>query len=149
VPEAHPLAKRQKISVREIVEHPLIGVDPNDPYGRIMAGLFGDHALRYEVAIRARFGSTVCELVTHRLGVAIIDEFTLAADHWPRIRAIDIIEPTAFQTFVVHRKDATLPSYGAHFVAALRGHMEKRCRAAAPWPQWRAAARVAAQITSC
>jgi DNA-binding transcriptional LysR family regulator len=124
VPEAHPLAKRQSISVGEIVDHPLIGVDPNDPYGRIMAGLFASHALNYEVAIRARFGSTVCELVTHGLGIAIIDEFTLAADNWPRIRVLDIVEPTLFQTFVVHRKDAALSSYGANFVAALRGHME-------------------------
>jgi len=124
VPETHPLAKRQKISVSEIVEHPLIGVDPNDPYGRIMAGLFASHALHYEVTIRARFGSTVCELVTHGLGIAIIDEFTLTADNWPRLRALDIVEPTAFQTFVVHRKDAALSSYGTNFIAALRSHME-------------------------
>ena len=89
-----------------------------------MAAVFASHALHYEVTIRARFGSTVCALVTHGLGIAIIDEFTLAAGHWPKIRALDIAEPTVFQTFVVHRKDATLSSYGTIFVGALRGHME-------------------------
>ena len=124
VPEDHPLARRVRITADEIVKSPLIGVDPNDPYGRIMASVFASHSLHYEVAIRARFGSTVCALVTHGLGVAIIDEFTLAANNWPRIRVLDIVEPTLFQTYVVHRKDAAPSSYGALFVSALRRHME-------------------------
>jgi DNA-binding transcriptional LysR family regulator len=123
VPEAHPLARLSRVTVEQIVRHPLIGVDPNDPYGRIMAGLFASHALPYEVTIRARFGSTVCALVSLGLGIAIVDEFTLAADQWPRLRALDIAEPTAFQTYVVHRKDVPLSSHAARFVAALRNQM--------------------------
>ena len=37
VPETHPLARRSQVNASEIVKYPLIGVDPNDPYGRIMA----------------------------------------------------------------------------------------------------------------
>jgi DNA-binding transcriptional LysR family regulator len=62
VPDGHPLARRARVTADEIVKYPLIGVDPNDPYGRIMAGLFASHDLHYEVTIRARFGSTVCAL---------------------------------------------------------------------------------------
>jgi len=124
VPEGHPLARRPRLTADEIVKYPLIGVDAADPYGRIMANLFTSRALAYEVTIRARFGSTVCALVTHGLGIAVVDEFTLAADQWPRLRALDIAEPTTFQTYVVHRKDAPLSSYGARFVAAVRGQME-------------------------
>jgi DNA-binding transcriptional LysR family regulator len=128
VPEEHPLARRTRVSADEIVKHPLIGVDPNDPYGRIMAGLFADHALHYDVTIRARFGSTVCALVSHGLGIAIVDEFTLAADQWPRIRALDIVEPTVFQTYIVHRRDGPLSSHAARFVGALRSRMEAVAR---------------------
>jgi len=124
VPDGHPLSRRTKVTAGEIVKYPLIGVDPNDPYGRIMAGVFATRALHYEVTIRARFGSTVCALVTNGLGIAIIDEFTLAGDQWPNIRALDIVEPTVFQTYVVHRKDVAISSYGEHFIAALRGNMD-------------------------
>ena len=93
-----------------------------------MAGLFANHALHYEVTIRARFGSTVCALVSHGLGIAIVDEFTLAADQWPRLRVLDISEPTAFQTYIAHRKDVSLSSHGARFVAALRSQMEASAR---------------------
>jgi DNA-binding transcriptional LysR family regulator len=127
VPLGHPLAKREPVTADQIVRYPLIGIDPNDPYGRIMAGIFSNHALSYEVTIRARFGSTVCALVTQGLGVAIIDEFTLAADNWPNLRALEIVEATAFQTYIAYRKDTTLSSYCEHFIAALRDHMENRC----------------------
>jgi len=124
VPVGHALAGRTSVRAEEIVQYPLIGVDPNDPYGRIMADLFASHSLNYEVTIRARFGSTVCALVTQGLGIAIVDEFTLAADNWPEIDVLDIVEPTLFQTYVVHRKDAPLSRYAALFVGALREHME-------------------------
>jgi DNA-binding transcriptional LysR family regulator len=128
VPQAHPLARQTRVTAHEIVKYPLIGVDPNDPYGRIMAGLFASHSLPYEVAIRARFGSTVCALVSLGLGIAIVDEFTLAAEQWPRLHALDIVEPTNFQTYVLHRKDVALSSYAARFVAALRSEMEAVAR---------------------
>lgn len=131
VAENHPLARRSRVNAKDIVKHPLIGVDPNDPYGRIMANVFASHSLDYQVTIRARFGSTVCALVGQGLGVAILDEFTLAADQWPTIRALDIEEPTTFETYIVHRKDAVLSSYGARFVSALRNRMQA---VAAPKP---------------
>jgi DNA-binding transcriptional LysR family regulator len=118
----------------QIVKYPLIGIDPNDPYGRIMAGIFSSHSLSYEMTIRARFGSTVCALVTNGLGVAVIDEFTLAAGNWPNLRALEIAEPTAFQTYIAYRKDATLSSYCEHFVASLRGHMEGRAEPSSAQP---------------
>lgn len=128
VPEGHSLSRRSRVTADEIVKYPLIGVDPNDPYGRIMAGLFASHALHYDVTIRARFGSTVCALVSLGLGIAIVDEFTLATDQWPRLRALDIAEPTVFQTYIVHRKDVSLSTHGARFVAALRTQMEAVAR---------------------
>lgn len=125
VPADHPLARRTEVPAAEIAKYPLIGVDPNDPYGRIMADLFASHSLNYEVTIRARFGSTVCALVTQGLGVAIVDEFTLAANNWPQVRVLDIAEPTVFQTYIVHRKDVPLSRYAALFITALREHMER------------------------
>jgi DNA-binding transcriptional LysR family regulator len=90
-----------------------------------VAGIFTEHALSYEVTIRARFGSTVCALVTNGLGIAIIDEFTLAGGNWPKVRAVEIAESTLFQTYIAFRKDATLSSYCERFVASLRNHMTR------------------------
>ena len=114
VPETHPLARQTRVTA--------------NPYGRIMAGVFSSNALPYEVTIRARFGSTVCALVSLGLGIAIVDEFTLAAEQWPRLRALDIVEQTTFQTYVVHRKDVALSTYATRFVSVLRSEMEAVAR---------------------
>jgi DNA-binding transcriptional LysR family regulator len=126
----HPLGRRERVAAGEIVKYPLIGLDPDDPYGRIMANIFSRLALSYEVTIRARFGTMVCALVTNELGVAIIDEFTLAGGNWPGVRALEISEPTEFQTYVAYRRDATLSSHGLRLVASLRRHMEDLAAAA-------------------
>ena len=99
------------------MRHPLIGIDPNDPYGRIMAGIFARLGLTYEVTIKARFGTMVCALVGRGLGIAVIDEFTLAAGTWPGIVALPIVESTEFQTYIAFRRDAILSSYCEHFIA--------------------------------
>src|SRR5438445_7052867 len=40
VPEGHALAGRKQISAAETIRYPLIGIDPTDPYRRIMAEIF-------------------------------------------------------------------------------------------------------------
>ena len=124
VPHGHPLARRARVTAREIVKFPLIGVDANDPHGRIMVGLFARHALHHEVSIRARFGTTVCALVQARLGIAVIDQFSVAHGSIPGVKLLEIREPTRFDTFVAIKRGAQLSPYAMHFIACLRAEME-------------------------
>jgi DNA-binding transcriptional LysR family regulator len=131
VAEAHPLARRTRISVEEIANFPLIGIDPRDPYGQIVVRLFERAGIPYHVPIKARFGVTVCALVRQDLGIAVIDEFTLADGKAEGIRMIPIEEPTVFQTYVAYRNDTTLSGPAEFFISALRDHMERAHRATA------------------
>ena len=75
---------------------------------------------------RSAFGSTVCALVScRRLGIAIVDEFTLATDLWPRLRVLDIADPTAFQTYVAHRKDIPLSSHSVSRLCAVEWRLQR------------------------
>lgn len=123
VPQGHALAGRASISAREIVRHQLIGIDPNDPYGRIMSEIFEHQHLRYEMAIKARFGTTVCSLVRAGLGIAIIDQFTVAHGSMQGIVTIPIEEPTSFQTYVAMKNDKAPSLYAETFVKLLREEM--------------------------
>jgi len=124
VPADHPLARRSRISAADVARHPLIGIDPNDPYGRTMAAIFARLGLSYDVTIKARFGTMVCALVGRGLVIGVIDQFTLAGDNWPGIVALPIVESTEFQTYIAFRRDAVLSSYCEHFIALLRAEME-------------------------
>jgi DNA-binding transcriptional LysR family regulator len=124
VPPGHELAGRKQVSAGEIARYPLIGIDPNDPYGRIMAEIFARNKLKYDMTIRARFGTTVCALVQARLGIAVIDQFSVAHGSIPGVRLLEIREPTRFDTFVAIKRGAQLSPYAMHFIACLRAEME-------------------------
>ncbi|GEO16927.1 LysR family transcriptional regulator [Microvirga aerophila] len=124
VPEGHPLDGFDVISAEEIVRHPLIGIDPNDPYGRIMSNIFRERGLPYEITIRARFGTTVCALVKAGLGIAIIDQFTVAHGAVPGLKLLRIREPTRFDTYVASKAGTMLSSFAETFVKALRTEMK-------------------------
>jgi DNA-binding transcriptional LysR family regulator len=125
VAEAHPLASKTQISAGEIATHPLIGIDPRDPYGRILANIFARARLDYQVPIKARVGVTVCALVRQNLGIGVIDEFTLAEQNSFGLRIIPIEEDTTLRTFVAFRNDSTLSGVAEFFIAALRTRMKK------------------------
>jgi len=123
VPEGHALASRDEITAAEMTRHPLIGIDPNDPYGRIMAGIFARHDLAYDITIKARFGTTVCALVKAGLGIAINDQFTVAHGGMPGIKLLRIVEPTLFDTFVAVKRGAPLSLHAEFFIDSLRTEM--------------------------
>jgi DNA-binding transcriptional LysR family regulator len=130
VPPGHELAGRKQVSAAEMTRYPLIGIDPNDPYGRIMAEIFARNKLKYNITIRARFGTTVCALVKAGLGIAVIDQFTVAHGGYPGVELIRISEPTRFDTYVAVKRGVALSLHVEHFIDSLRSEM----RAVEPGP---------------
>ncbi len=124
VAPGHPLASKEAVTAAEIARHPLIGIDPNDPYGGIMASIFAREKLDYEITIRARFGTTVLALIKQNLGVAVMDVFTVADIDPAEVAVIPLAEPTEFQTYVARRSNAALSSFAEALVERLRQTME-------------------------
>lgn len=124
VPEESELAAKSSISPAEIVRHELIGIDPNDPYGRIMTEIFREQGLTYNMHIKARFGTTVGSLVASGLGIAIIDQFTVAHGRMSGVKCLEIDAKTTFKTYVAHRSDVPLSVYAEAFVENLRIEMK-------------------------
>lgn len=123
VPENSPLASRRKITPAQMSEHPLIGINPKDPYGAIMAAMFVDAGIDYRMNVKARFGTTVCSLVAAGLGIAIIDEFTVAHDAVPGLKALEIDAPSEFHTYAAYRNDLPLSAFAEEFIGILRAEM--------------------------
>ena len=128
VAPGHPFASRPFVSAAEIAACPLIGIDPNDPYGGIMASIFARQNLDYDITIRARFGTTVVALIKQDLGVAVIDAFTVADIDRSELAVVPIAEKTEFQTFVARRDDVALSSFAEALVARLRQTMNDTMR---------------------
>jgi DNA-binding transcriptional LysR family regulator len=89
-----------------------------------MAEIFGRKKLNYDVTIRARFGTTVCALVKAGLGIAVMDQFTVAHDGFPGLELIPIIEPTKFETYIAVKRGTPQSLYIEHFIHCLRLEMQ-------------------------
>lgn len=124
VPEGHELARQDSVSARDIVRHPLVGIDTNDPYGRILCSVFTDLGLSYNMTIRARFGATICSLVRAGLGLAVIDQFSVAYGFVPGVKVLPIEEAPSYDTWVASKVGAPLSPFATSFIGLLRKEME-------------------------
>jgi DNA-binding transcriptional LysR family regulator len=120
VPDAHPLASRGVISVADIAAEPLIGVDPSDPYGEIVARPFRNagHAVRH--SIRGRFAQTVVSLVRHGLGVALIDEFSVAEVYMPGLTRLKLTDTVPIEVYAARKKGRVLSSFASYAIDQFR-----------------------------
>jgi DNA-binding transcriptional LysR family regulator len=132
VPDGHPLAERQRVSVRDLAREPLIGVSPADPYGAIISGPFQRAGAEYRLSIRARFAQTVVSLVRHGLGAAVIDEFSVAGVYMPGLTRIPLEEPTEIRIFGVVKRNRSLSAYADFTLARLREELRLAVRNR-PW----------------
>ena len=131
VPEDHSLAGGSSISLSELVREPLIGIVPDDPYGRILAEPFRQYGLDFKFSIEARTGQTIAALVGQGLGVAVIDELSLAGPiRYPGIAIRPISEPTTFRTYAAFNADQPRSIFADEFVALLRDEMKQASIAA-------------------
>jgi DNA-binding transcriptional LysR family regulator len=132
VPDGHALAGRTRVSVSELAGEPLIGVGPSDPYGAIIAEPFARAGLDYRLAIRARFAQTVVSLVRHGLGVAVIDEFSVAGVHMPGLARIPLEEATEIRIYGIAKKSRSRSAYAEFAMARLREELRAAVRNR-PW----------------
>ena len=132
VPNGHPLATRREVSVYDLAAEPLVGVSPDDPYGAIIAQPFRAEGLDYRLSIRGRFAQTVVSLVRHGLGVAVIDEFSVAGVYMPGLTRIPLRETTPIRIFSISKRGHAFSAYAAYaegrFGAELRAAVRSR-----PW----------------
>lgn len=132
VPDGHALALQRSVSVADLASEPLIGVSPDDPYGNILATPFRQAGIDYRLAIRARFAQTVVSLVRHGLGVAVIDEFSVAGIYMPGLTRVRLEETAEIRIHAVQKRGRTLSAYADFARTRLRDELRKAVRNR-PW----------------
>lgn len=124
VPADSELAALDEISPADIARHTLIGIDPSDPYGRVMTEVFRRENLSFKMAVKTRFGTTMGSLVAAGLGIAIIDEFTVAYGGIQGVKVLEIKQKTKFNTYAAYRNDTPLSVYAEAYIEFLRDEMK-------------------------
>lgn len=125
VPEGHRLAGRDQISVHDLVDEPFIGVDPDDPYGALLARVFRDEGLDPVHSMRGRFAQTVVSLVRHGLGVALIDSFSVAEVYMPGLLKIPLKESAHVKSYAVSKKGRLLSGFADFAIQQFKKELQK------------------------
>lgn len=125
LPEGHRLAGRETLSVHDLAGEPLVGVDPADPYGRIISRPFREAGLEVRHSMRGRFAQTLVSLVRHGLGVALIDEFSVAEVYMPGVVRKPIVEETYIDIYAVTKKDRSLSNFAEFSIRQFRRQLSE------------------------
>lgn len=120
LPEGHELASQDTVSVHDLIRFPFVGVDPHDPYGEILARPFRDAGLDPRHTMRGRFAQTTVSLVRHGLGVAVIDEFSVAEVYMPGLIRRPLREEAAITAHVVQKRGRQLSSFAEFAIDRFR-----------------------------
>ena len=110
----------------------LIGVDAGDPYGEITSRPFAAAGLPRRLSVKARFAQTVVSLVRHGLGVAIIDEFSVAGVYMPGLARVPLADPVPIALYVAQKHGRMLSSYADYAIDRLRDEL-RRAVSSRPW----------------
>lgn len=120
LPEGHPLAEQTVVSVQDLAREPLVGIDPADPYGRIVSRPFREAGIELRHSMRGRFAQTIVSLVRHGLGVAVIDEFSVSEVYLPGVVRRPLREETSIDIYAVTKKDRVLSNFAEFSIQQFR-----------------------------
>ncbi|MBF9056179.1 LysR family transcriptional regulator [Rhodobacterales bacterium HKCCA1065] len=132
LPEGHELSQKEQVSASDLARKPVIGVDPNDPYGALLAKPFVQAGIEINYAMRGRFAQTVVSLVRHGLGVAVIDEFSVAEVYMPGLVRRPLVEDVPIKSYVTRKKGRVLSRFAEDSINHFRRQLERAVKDG-PW----------------
>ena len=125
LPEGHLMAGQSAVSIHDLKDEHLIGIDPSDPYGGIIARPFREAGIPLQHSIRGRFAQTLVSLVRHGLGVALIDEFSVAEVYMPGLVRRPLVEDVRVTIYVATKKGRNLSNFADFAIRQFRKELSE------------------------
>ena len=121
LPRGHPLASKEVVEAADLLEHPFISMNSNEPLGALIEDAFRRAGLEVERAIEVRYVQTARDLVALNQGVALVDPFALLiADRYPDLVFRAFLPKIATSASVIHLEARPLGAIPQLFMNDLR-----------------------------
>jgi DNA-binding transcriptional LysR family regulator len=124
VPSNHPLASYHTISLSDLQDYPLVLYSRSIPFGQLLV----DAADRYGYVLRAAVNvpraELACSLVNEGVGVAIIDQFSVARHNWSNLVVRPLTQEIPITVSLVTSKFTPLSSASEKFIRLLRNKLK-------------------------
>ena len=122
MPEGHPLAAFESISLQQLVDQPLMLFRPDMPFGRLIAQAIERAEVRLGSFLDFTNAPEAVALVKQGLGISIIDEF-VAQDSGLVVRPLQ--EEICFELSFVYSKFDALPESALRMMQVLLDQAER------------------------
>lgn len=116
-PSDHPLARKRSVTLADIAQYPLVGYNPQQRGGQIVAATFLEHGLEPKLVVSAIDSDVIKAYVAEGLGIAIVPTLSLDPETDRNLVAVDATSlfPKSVMT-VSLRREAYLRHYVSDFV---------------------------------
>ncbi|MGW0950135.1 LysR family transcriptional regulator [Streptomyces sp. NPDC002623] len=101
VPAEHPLAKRRRVTLRDLTAHPIVCMPPGTGLRTVFDRACAAQSLQPTIALQASAADAIADLATRGLGVAILSS-SMAGSYRDRLtaRIIDDVEAPALLALI-------------------------------------------------
>jgi DNA-binding transcriptional LysR family regulator len=114
------LTNQAQLGAQDIAQEPLIGFEPNTPHGTVVQSYFAQAGITPEFRSIVRFAESACALAEYGSGLALVDEFTMAGNAFPRLFALRLKARNPFRIYLHRSSERPLSIVGRRFREMLR-----------------------------
>jgi LysR family cys regulon transcriptional activator len=113
----HPLAKKMRLTIRDLAAHPLIGYNPRSTAGSMIARAFEQGGAVPNVIVQANDSDVIKAYVAEGLGFGIVPTAILDRESDADLHSVDVtaLFPRASTTIMI-REDMHMPGYVREFI---------------------------------
>lgn len=119
LPVGHPLAQRDTLHVRDLVDQPFIGYGSDIPFGQLVRKMFVDADCTLRIKTEVQQAHVACALVQAGVGIALIDELTIGGPAWSNMVVRPVEPAVAAPVSVIHAMLEPLSRTAQAFIATL------------------------------
>ncbi len=107
VPVGHELSSCVHVAIKEIAKYPLITLMFGSPFRSEIDSIFSRLKINPNIVLEARTQQSICQLVDHGCGIAIVDEAVKYFINPDRIKLINIRPRISWEVVLLQPKDLT------------------------------------------
>lgn len=120
IPVGHALAEHHSVSLGELEAHRLILYSRSIPFGQLMLAAAERYGCVLNPAIDVPRAELACSLVNEGLGVAIVDQFSVASHGWRNIVVRPLVEEIPISVSLVRSKFTPPSDAAEQFIRLLQ-----------------------------
>ena len=120
IPVDHPLSAHHSVSLADLAKHRLILYSRSIPFGQLMVAAAERYGQVLNPAIDVPRAELACSLVNEGIGVAIVDQFSVASHGWRNIVVRPLEEEIPITVSLIRSKFSPPSDAAGQFVRLLR-----------------------------